>query len=121
MRNLRNTVQLIGNVGNLPELMTFDSGTKKTTFSLATNESYTNAKGEKVEDTQWHNIVVWGKTAELVCKLFTKGTKIAIEGKLTSRSYDAKDGSKKYITEIIMNEFMFVGAKKEVVSKTLPL
>jgi len=119
MRNLRNTVQLIGNVGNAPELMTFDSGTKKATFSLATNESFTNAKGEKIDNTQWHNIVVWGKTAEVVTKHFDKGTRIAIEGKLTSRTYEAKDGSKRYITEIIMNEFMFVGAKK-VASETVP-
>jgi len=120
MRNLRNTVQLIGNVGQTPELKTFESGTKKVSFSLATNESYKNKKGEKVEETQWHNIVSWGKQAETISKLFNKGTRIALEGKLTSRSYDAKDGTKKYITEIVLNEFMFVGAKKEVKSETVP-
>ena len=113
MRNLRNTVQLIGNIGQDAELITFESGTKKVTFSLATNETFTNAKGEKVVDTQWHNIIAWGKTAEVAAKYFTKGNQVAIEGKLTSRSYEAKDGSKRYITEIVMNEFMFVGGKKE--------
>ncbi|MGB0884878.1 MAG: single-stranded DNA-binding protein [Chitinophagales bacterium] len=111
MRNLRNTVQLIGNVGQAPELKTFDSGTKKVSFSLATNESFTNAKGEKIEDTQWHNIIAWGKTAEVIEKHVSKGKQIAIEGKLTSRSYDDKAGNKRYITEIVLNEFMFIGAK----------
>ena len=118
-KNLRNTVQLIGNVGQAAELKTFESGTKKVSFSLATNESFVNAKGEKIEDTQWHNVIAWGKTAEVVAEHFTKGKQIALEGKLTSRSYDAKDGTKRYITEIVMNEFMFVGAKK-VVTETAP-
>ncbi len=119
MRNLRNTVQLIGNVGNAPELKTFESGTKMAKFSIATNESFTNAKGEKIDDTQWHNIIAWGKLAETVAKHFNKGTRIAIEGKLTTRSWEAKDGSKRYITEIVMNEFMFVGGKK-VVGEKMP-
>ncbi len=120
MRNLRNTVQLIGNVGKAAELKTFESGTKKASFSLATNESFTNAKGEKIETTQWHNIIVWGKMAEVAEKYFVKGKQIAIEGKLTSRSYEAKDGTKRYITEIQMNDFMFIGAKKEVAQETKP-
>jgi single-strand DNA-binding protein len=111
MRNLNNTVQLIGNVGQAPELKTFETGTKMLKFSLATNESYTNAKGEKVAETQWHNVVVWGKKAEVAAKHFTKGKQIAVEGKLTSRTYESKDGIKKYITEIQMNDFMFIGSK----------
>ena len=111
MRNLRNTVQLIGNVGQAPELKTFDSGTKMTKFSLATNESFTNAKGEKVENVNWHNVVVWGKLGEVVAKHVSKGQELAIEGKLNNRSYEDKDGNKKYITEIIMNEFLFIGSK----------
>jgi len=117
MRNLRNTVQLIGNVGQAPELKTFETGTKKVSFSLATNESFTNSKGEKIEETQWHNIIAWGKTAEVVAKHFSKGKQIAIEGKLTSRSYEAKDGTKKYVTEVQMNEFMFIGSKAKTETK----
>jgi len=112
MRNLRNTVQLIGNVGQAPELKTFESGTKNVSFALATNESFTNAKGEKVEDTQWHNIVAWGKAAETIAKHVKKGQQIAVEGKLSNRSYNDKDGNKKYITEIVLNEFMFIGGAK---------
>ena len=111
MRNLRNTVQLIGNVGQAPELKTFESGSKMVKFSLATNESFTNAKGEKIEDTQWHNIVAWGKQAEVIAEHVSKGQQITIEGKLTNRSWEDKDGSKKYITEIVMNEFVFMGSK----------
>lgn len=111
MRNLKNTVQLIGNVGQAPELKTFESGTKKVSFSLATNESFTNAKGEKVEDTQWHNISAWGKQAEVIAEYVKKGSQIMIEGKLTNRSYDDKDGNKKYFTEVVMNEFVFMGSK----------
>jgi len=88
MRNLRNTVQLIGNVGQAPEIISFESGKKMAKFSLATNESFTNAKGEKVEQTYWHNIVVWGKFADTVSKHVEKGQQIAIEGKLTNRSYE---------------------------------
>lgn len=112
MRNLRNTVQLIGHVGQAPELKTFESGTKKVSFSLATNENFTNSKGEKIEETQWHNIIAWGKTAEVIAKHVTKGKQIAIEGKLTSRSYDDKDGNKKYTTEVVLNDFMFIGGNK---------
>ena len=80
-------------------------------FSIATNETYKNAKGEKVENTQWHNVVAWEKTAEIVEKYLEKGKEVAIEGKLTSRSYDDKEGVKKYITEIIANEILLIGAK----------
>ena len=95
MRNLRNTVQLIGNVGQSPELKTFETGTKKASFSLATNETFINAKGEKVENVNWHNIVVWGKLSEVISKHVSKGQELAIEGKLNNRSYEDKDGNKK--------------------------
>ena len=113
MKNLRNTVQLIGNVGQTPELKTFESGKKIAKFSLATNESFTNAQNEKIEQTYWHNIIVWGKQAEYMAENITKGQQLLIEGKLTNRSYDDKNGNKKFITEIILNEFMFLGAKTE--------
>jgi len=108
MNSLRNKVQLIGNLGNDPEIINLESGKTLAKFTIATNESYKNAKGEKVTDTQWHNIVAWGKTAQIVEKYVNKGKKIAIEGKLTSRSYDDKDGNKRYITEIVCNELLML-------------
>jgi len=113
MNTLRNKVQLIGNLGNNPEVITLDSGKKLAKFSIATNDSYTNAKGEKITDTQWHNVIAWNKTAEMVEKYLVKGKEIAVEGKITSRSYDDKDGTKKYITEIVCNEILFLGSKGE--------
>jgi len=109
MNALRNKVQLIGNLGNDPEIVNLDSGTKLAKFSIATNESYKNAQGEKVTDTQWHNVVAWGKTAEIVENHLTKGNEIALEGKLTHRSYETKEGEKRYITEIKCNELLMLG------------
>ena len=80
-------------------------------FSIATNESYKNAQGEKVTDTQWHNVVAWNKTADIIEKYLEKGNEVAIEGKLTSRSYDTKEGEKRYITEIVINELLMLGKK----------
>ncbi len=111
MSTLRNKVQLIGNLGSAPEIITLESGKKLAKFSLATNESYKNAQGEKVTETQWHNLVAWNNTAEIVEKYLEKGKEIAIEGKLTSRSYDDKDGNKRYVTEIIVNELLLLGTK----------
>ncbi len=111
MSTLRNKVQLIGNLGSAPEIITLESGKKLAKFSLATNESYKNAQGEKVTETQWHNLVAWNNTAEIVEKYLEKGKEIAIEGKLTSRSYDDKDGNKRYVTEIIVNELLLLGSK----------
>ena len=111
MNTLRNKVQLIGNLGNNPEIITLDSGKKLAKFSIATNESYKNAKGEKVQNTEWHNIVAWNQTAEIIEKYLEKGSEIAIEGKLTSRSYDDKEGHKRYITEVVCNELLMLGGK----------
>jgi single-strand DNA-binding protein len=111
MNTLRNKVQLIGNLGNTPEIITLDSGKKLAKFSIATNESYKNTDGEKITETQWHNVVAWNKTAEIVEKYLDKGKEIAIEGKLTSRSYDDKDGNKRYITEVVVNELLMLGSK----------
>ncbi|NOR27090.1 MAG: single-stranded DNA-binding protein [Lutibacter sp.] len=111
MSTLRNKVQLIGNLGNNPEIITLDSGKKLAKFSLATNESYKNTQGEKVTETQWHNLVAWNNTAEIIEKYLEKGKEIAIEGKLTSRSYETKEGEKRYVTEIIVNELLMLGSK----------
>jgi len=111
MNALVNKVQLIGNLGKEPEVKTLESGKKMARFSVATSESYRNASGEKVTETQWHNLVAWGKLAEIVEKYLVKGKEVAIEGKLINRSYNDKDGNKKYITEIQVNELRMLGAK----------
>ncbi len=111
MSTLRNKVQLIGNLGNAPEIINLESGKKLAKFSLATNENYKNAQGEKQTETQWHNLVAWNKTAELIEKYVEKGREIAIEGKLTSRSYEDKDGNKRYVTEVIVSELLLLGSK----------
>lgn len=111
MKSLKNSVNLIGRLGNEPEVRTFDSGKKMATFSLATNETYYNNKGDKVTDTQWHNIVVWGKKADVVENYLKKGSEIALEGKLINRSYE-KEGIKKYITEISLNELLMMDKKE---------
>ncbi|MEZ4816683.1 MAG: single-stranded DNA-binding protein [Flavobacteriaceae bacterium] len=109
MSTLRNKVQLIGNLGNDPEIITLESGKKLAKFSIATNESYKNNKGERVTDTQWHNVVAWGKTAEIIEGFVSKGKEIAIEGKLTTRSWEDKDGQKRYTTEVVCNELLLLG------------
>jgi single-strand DNA-binding protein len=111
MYALKNKVQLIGNLGNAPEIKNTESGKKLARFSIATNEIYNNAKGEKVKETTWHNLVAWGKVAEIVEKYLNKGSEIAIEGKLINRSYTDKDGIKKYITEVQVNELLMLGSK----------
>ena len=109
MNALKNRVQLIGNVGNDPEIKNFDEGKKKVTLNIATNDSYKNDKGEKVEQTEWHTVVAWGKVAEIIEKFVTKGKQIAIEGKLTHRSYEDKNGEKRYFTEVVANDIMLLG------------
>ena len=109
MSALRNKVQLIGNTGNDPEIINLESGKKLAKFSIATNENYNNDKGEKVTDTQWHNVIAWGKTAELIEKYVTKGKEVAIEGKLTHRSYEDKSGEKRYVTEVVAGELLLLG------------
>ena len=114
MYALKNKVQLIGNLGNAPEVKTTESGKKLARFSVATNESYRNAKGEKVTETTWHNLVAWGKVADIAEKYLNKGSEIAVEGKLINRSYTDKDGNKKYITEVQVNELLMLGSKAEI-------
>ena len=111
MNNLRNKVQLIGNLGNDPEITNLEGGKKIAKFSLATNETYTNQAGEKITNTDWHNLIAWNKTADIIEKFTKKGKEIAIEGKLSSRSYDDKEGNKKYVTEVIVNEVLLLGNK----------
>lgn len=111
MNNLKNRVQLIGNVGNDPEIKTFESKKKVARLSMATDDEYTSKEGQKVKQTQWHQLVVWGKLAEVVEKYVKKGTEIAIEGKLTYRTWDDKDGKSHNITEIVVHELLMLGGK----------
>lgn len=111
MSSVKNSVQLIGHLGKDVDLMTFDSGKKKSTFSLATNEYYKNSKGEKETQTQWHNIVAWGKVAENMNDILAKGSEVLINGKIATRSFQDKEGNEKLITEIIANDFLVFGKK----------
>jgi single-strand DNA-binding protein len=106
MNPLTNKVLLIGNLGKDPEVADYESGKKRAKVSIATSDFYLNAEGEKVTQTEWHNLVGWGRTAELMEKVLKKGNKVAVEGKLTSRSYEDKEGQTRYITEIIVNDFL---------------
>ena len=109
MYALKNKVQLIGNLGNAPEVRNTEAGKKLVRFSVATNEQYKNAKGERVTETQWHNLIAWGKVADIAEKFLVKGTEVAIEGKLINRNYMDKEGNKKYITEIQVTELLLLG------------
>lgn len=111
MNNIRNKVQLIGNLGANPDIKVLDQGKKLARFSMATTETYKNSQGEKVTETQWHNVVAWGKLADIAEKYLQKGAEVAIEGKLITRNYDDRDGQKKYITEVVVNEMLVVGSK----------
>ncbi len=104
MNQLKNRVQLIGNLGNDPDVRELENGTTLAKFSLATTETYKNGSGDKISNTQWHNLVAFGPTASFAGKYLKKGNRIAVDGKLSHRSYEDKDGVKKYITEVIVNE-----------------
>ena len=111
MNALRNKVQLIGNVGNDPEIKILEGGKKLAKLTIATNEVYYNDKNEKVTDTQWHNVVAWGKLADIAEKFLLKGTEVVIEGKLINRNYTDKQGVKRYITEVQANELLILTKK----------
>ena len=106
---MKNSVQLIGNVGQEPEIKNLEGGKKLANINIATNEVYYRENGDKVEQTQWHRVTAWGKTAEIIEKYVTKGKEVAIEGKLSHRSYDDKNGEKRYITEVVANDLLLLG------------
>lgn len=110
MSTLRNKVTLIGHVGMQPEIKSFDNDRKLSKISLATQDSYKNAAGEWVNNTTWHNVVAWGKTANYFEKNIKKGQEILIEGKLVTRTYES-NGEKKYITEVEAQEVMILSSK----------
>jgi single-strand DNA-binding protein len=111
MNALRNKVQLIGHLGHNPEIKTFDDNKKLARFSIATDEIYHNSKGERVKETQWHNVIAWGKTAENVEKYLVKGKEVAVEGKLVTKSYTDKEGVKKFSTEVVVSDMLLLGSK----------
>ncbi len=109
MSTLRNSVTLIGRLGNDPEMKTVGDNRRMARFSIATNDYYNDAKGNRVTETQWHNIVAWSKTAEVAEKILSKGKEAAIQGKLVTRTWEGKEGEKHYITEVIANEILVFG------------
>lgn len=111
MNTLKNKVQLIGHLGAAPEVKTLENGNTLAKMRIATNEVYKNAQGEKVTDTQWHNVIAWGKTAEIAGRFLAKGSEIMIEGRLTYREYTGQDGQKRTSTEIVANELMMMDKK----------
>jgi single-strand DNA-binding protein len=108
MYTLKNKVQLIGRLGKDPEVKHIGKDRKYARFMLATNESYRNLAGEKITETQWHTLVAWGKLADLVEQYLQKSKEVAIEGKLTNRSYTDKQGIKRYVTEVLVTEMLLI-------------
>jgi len=106
-----NKVILIGNLGKDPELRYTPGGKAVASFSLATSERWTNQEGQKQENTTWHNIVAWGKQAEVMKEYLAKGRQVYIEGRISNRSYDDKEGNKKYISEVVVQNFTFLGSR----------
>ncbi len=124
MNTLRNKVSLIGRLGQEPTLQTVGNGFQLVKFPLATNESYKDKTGKWVDNTQWHNIVCWGKTAERISKIAAKGQEIMMEGRIVNHSYE-KEGEKRYTTDIELSDFLLLSqrnsdgeTKKEEVSST---
>ena len=113
MSTLKNHVQLIGNVGQEPTITNLESGKKVARFSIATNENYKNDKGEKVQNTDWHTVVAWGKIAEIVENYVAKGKEIGITGKLRTRTYTTDDGNQRYVTEVEAREILLLGSKSD--------
>jgi single-strand DNA-binding protein len=114
MNTLRNSVKLIGRLGMDPEVKLLDKGSKVATFSLATSDSYTTKEGNKQELTQWHTIVVWGKLAVICEKYLKKGKEIAIDGRLAYRTWEDKNGTRHYKSEIIASDLLFVGSNGKI-------
>lgn len=112
MSNLRNSVRLMGFLGNDPDVKSLSEKKKVARVSIATKDSYRNDKGEKVEETQWHNLVLWDRLASLAESYLHKGSEVSIEGRLSSHSYTDKEGVKRYVTEVIVNDLQMLGGKK---------
>ncbi len=111
MTALKNSVRLIGHLGDNPKMRKLDSEKSVANFSVATNESYRDNNGNKMSETTWHKLVAWGKQAEVAEKYLKKGTEVAIEGKLTNHSYEDKNGETHYVSEIVVNEILVLDKK----------
>jgi len=111
MSDLKNSVRLTGFLGNSPEIKVIGKEKKLARLSIATNSSYRNEKGEKIEETQWHNLVLWDKNANTAEKYLQKGSEISIEGRLNTRNYIDKSGVKRYVTEVVVNELLLLSKK----------
>lgn len=114
MNTIRNSITLIGNLGQNPEIRKATNGNTFVTVSLATSDVYRNNKGDKITDTQWHNCIAWGKTAEVMSELLKKGKEVVVRGKLTYRNWEDKNGVKRYSPQVVINEFMLVGPKEKI-------
>jgi single-strand DNA-binding protein len=108
MNSLKNRVTLIGNLGQDPEMKTIEGGKKVAHFTLATNDNYKNADGQKISETTWHNIVAWNGLADTASKFLKKGREVAVEGKIVYRSYEDKKGVTKNITEIVLSDLLLL-------------
>ena len=108
-----NKIFLLGRMGKDPVVKNFDNGGKIAEFTVATDDSYKDKQGDKVEQTDWHNVKVSGKLADVAEKYLKKGSLIHVEGKVKTRSYDDKDGNKRYVTEVVCESFKMLGDKKD--------
>jgi len=113
MNSLRNRVQLIGNLGQDPEIKKTEKGKSVAKFTLATTESFRNSEGQKVEETTWHNLVAWNGLADVAGKYLKKGREVAVEGRISHRSYEDKEGVQKYFTEIVLSDILLLRSQKE--------
>ncbi|MBS2098462.1 single-stranded DNA-binding protein [Carboxylicivirga linearis] len=113
MTTLRNRVQLVGNLGMDPEIKAFDNGRKLAKFTVATNETYNGGNGKERTETQWHNVVAWGKQAEIASQNLNKGSEVALEGRITYRQYEDKNKQTRYITEIVLSSYLVYPAGKK--------
>jgi single-strand DNA-binding protein len=113
MNSLKNRVTLIGNLGMDPETKTLENGKKVVKFTLATDDSYKNGEGQKIEETTWHNIVAWNGLGEIAAKYLKKGRQVAVEGRIVYRTYEDKKGITKYFTEIVLNDLMLLRNGKD--------
>ncbi|MBS1616485.1 MAG: single-stranded DNA-binding protein [Bacteroidetes bacterium] len=116
MNTLKNKVQLLGYLGATPETRKLDNGNTLTKMRIATSDSYKNAQGELVTDTQWHTVIAWGKVAELAAQYLDKGSQVLVEGRLTYREYTAPDGQKRHYTEIVASELEFLSKRPAAVN-----
>ena len=114
MNALRNKVQLLGRLGKDPEMISFEDGKTKCNFPIATNEIFRNSEGERVERTQWHDVIAWGGLADIVGQYCRKGSEVAVEGRISYRTYEDSEGQTRYVTEVIANELLMLDKRSSV-------